>query len=93
MEKQPMKRLSISKFFKHLNLGIIMSIYILKANFQFIKILKRLYLYPGKDHFLFPNTPLLQYSSKPYRRCFRSFRRLQNVDFLYSCYGDQHAPI
>jgi len=93
MEKQSVKRLSISKFLKHQTMGMIMSIYIMRVNFHFIAIFKRLCLYLGIDHFLFPNNPLLQYSNKPYRRCFHSFKRLPNDDFPYNCYGDHHAQI
>jgi len=93
MGKRHLDRLLKSIFFKHQNMGMIMSIYIMRVNFHFIAIFKRLCLYLGIDHFLFPHNALLQYSSKPYRRCFHSFKRLPNDDFPYNCYGDHHAQI
>ncbi len=93
MEKRHLDRLLKSIFYKHLNPGLLMSIYILRANCKFIKGLKRLFLHPDLNQNLYPNTPLLQYSSQPYRQCFLLNKRLQNVAFVFTCDGGNHAQI
>ena len=93
MEKLHLNQLANLKIYNHLIPGLFMSTCIWRENFPIIKILNRLFFFIGLDKCLHPNTPILQYSSQSYRQCYLSFTRPQNVDFLYNCYGDLHAPI
>jgi hypothetical protein len=91
MEKQGLSQLSKSKFFKHVNWGSFRSIYICRAYFQFIKILKTLFKHFSLDQAQYSNTPLLHYSGQFCRLGVLSIKQPQNVAIQYDCNGASHA--
>ena len=93
MEKQCLNQLSKSKFFKHVNQGSFMSIYICRLNYQFINVLKTLFKHFGLDQTQYSTTPLLHYSGLPCRKGLLSIKRPQNLAIQYDCNGVNHAPI